>query len=330
MSFSWDLSNLAGRAVEALNRAANSPVVRGMAAYYRGLTVGAEVFAKLMPLGRNGWALSTYGALMTAEAHYCAAAVVEADPSAAAQHLEDGWSHPAARQEACNLVLYVYPPEQREIAARRKALLERASAHFDGGCYEEAVLLVYSQLDGLFRDVAEVREAAFKRLFSHAKVTGPHGEVVRQFEELVTESDTMIGTEREFFLAVREGMTENVGWTTLGDHPSRHGVLHGRVLGYGTRRRAAQTFAFLAACLELLVAAWGDELPLTEEEADSLAGEMSPGLTFILAATLAQPVRAIYLANVRNGKDLLVAEEVGRTAGDGADPGQAGGPASVR
>jgi hypothetical protein len=123
----------------------------------------------------------------------------------------------------------------------------------------------------------------------------------------------MIGTEEEFFLAVREGMTEDVRETTLDDHPSRHGVLHGRVLGYGTRRRAAQTFAFLAGCVELLVITAGDDLGLTEEELDMPADELPAGTHFILAAQLAAPVRAVYIQNFRNGKDLLVVEP-------GADP----------
>lgn len=142
----------------------------------------------------------------------------------------------------------------------------------------------------------------------------------------------MIGTEREFFLAVREGMTENLERTTLKDHPSRHGVLHGRVLGYGTRRRAAQAFAFLAACLELLVASWADEQPLTDEEADAPADGLPPRLTFILAATLAQPVRAVYVANGRDGKDLLITEVVDRIEGDepGTDgEGEPDGPAAA-
>ena len=96
--------------------------------------------------------------------------------------------------------------------------------------------------------------------------------------------------------------------TTLDDNPSRHGVLHGRVLGYGTRRRAAQTFAFLAGCVELLVITAGDDLGLTEEELDMPADELPAGTHFILAAQLAAPVRAVYIQNFRDGKDLLVAE----------------------
>jgi hypothetical protein len=68
------------------------------------------------------------------------------------------------------VVPYVYPPEQRRVALRRQELLERASLRFSEGLYEEAVLLTYSQLDGMFRDIALARgDEAFTRLFAKTK-----------------------------------------------------------------------------------------------------------------------------------------------------------------
>lgn len=182
--------------------------------------------------------------------------------------------------------------------------------------YEEAVLLIYSQLDGMFIDVSDARgEKAFKRLFGKTRTTGEDQDEIRQLRDVVLETESMIATEHEFFLAVREGMSADVRETTLDDHPSRHGVLHGRVLGFGTRRRAAQAFAFLAGCLELLVITAEERLGFTDEELDMPADEMPEGAQFILGAKLASPVRAVYMQNVREGKGLFVTEtEPGRRA----------------
>ena len=72
-------------------------------------------------------------------------------------------------------------------------------------------------------------------------------------------------------------MTDSVATTTLGDRASRHGILHGRALGYGTRRRAAQSFAFLAACVEILVASF-EELPLSYYDGHEMPDSETPPL----------------------------------------------------
>ena len=302
------MSEWAARIEEAAKRAARSPIMKGLRTYFDGLKAGAEIFRQLLPLGQDGWALSTYGVMMAPEAHAQAAAMATTDRRAAARELERGWSGLDAQRAACALVPYVYQASERALALRRQALLERAVARFQEGLYEEAVLLLYSQLDGVFRDFAQAHgERAFARLFSRAPVGKKH-EDLKQFGDLVTGSDKMIGTEYEFFLQVRDGMTMAVDHTTVEDHPSRHGVLHGRVLGYGTRRRAAQAFAFLAACLDLLIASLGDELSITDEENDMPSDDMPEGLTFILSAMLFDPVRSFYLSDLGQGKDLLVTD----------------------
>lgn len=298
-------------AADLTERVANSPLGRGLRTYFDLLGAGAEVFARLQPLARDGWTLSTYGTLATVEAHAEAARIAADDPSAAAQRLEDGWGNAEARGQICSIIPYVYPAEHRRVALRRSELLERASMRFSEGLYEEVVLLVYSQLDGMFLDIGRARgDNAFARLFMKTKARSDGERVSRQIRDLVRGTDAMIGTQEDFFLAVREGMTVDVRETTLEDHPSRHGILHGRVLGYGTRRRAAQSFAFLAGCVELLVITAGDELGLTEEEEDMPVDELPPGALFILGAQLATPVRAVYVHHFGGDKDLLVAEPV--------------------
>lgn len=278
-----------------------SPLVTAAAGYLAELHERADAFRRLIALGGEGWAISTYGMMLAPEAHR-GAATTAGDPEVASAYLEEGWSDPGVRRSICAIVPWVYPPATRGIGRRRAELLERASWHFDEGRYEEAVLLVYSQLDGLFRDRAETGEAAFSRLFSRRPVGGH----AKEFADIIRESATMPATESEFFLVVRDLMTESVNVTTLDDHPSRHGVLHGRVLGYGTRRRAAQSFAFLAAALELLVASF-DQLPLSRYESHEMPSEEWPlGLRLILHAKIFAPVRSVYLSARQTGNAALV------------------------
>jgi hypothetical protein len=285
------------RVAEAL-----APAIEVARQYYGGLVGIADVFRALLPLGPRGWAISTYGMMIAPEAHRDAADAM-ADPDGAEAHLEDGWSQADAHRAVLDLVPYVYPPEQRALAVRRQELLARASENFQSGRYEEAVLLIYSQLDGIFQDAAsQLGKQGFRRLFES-------GGAAREFAKLVDQAEVMSGTEEEFFLLVRHAMSKPVKTTTLADHASRHGVLHGRVLGYGTKRRAAQSFAFLAAALEILIALH-EEVPMTDEEAETVPIEDVPaGLQFILLAMAVSPVRGIYLANRDSGKDLLLAAE---------------------
>jgi hypothetical protein len=233
--------------------------------------------------------------LLAPEAHRRAADVVH-DLDASGKLLEDAWSNADIRESVCAIVPYLYPPDERAVGERRTQLLVRASERFSEGLYEEAVLLVYSQVDGLFQDRAATAEIGYERLFSGRPVKRNEGDPAREFAEIVRATETMIGVDDAFFLAVRQAMSAPIRETTLDDAASRHGVLHGRVLGYGTRTRAAQAFAFLAAAIELLVASW-DRLPLTREEGyETPASEAPTGLKITLDAMWFSQVRSVYIA----------------------------------
>jgi hypothetical protein len=291
------IETAATAAQRTLNAAAMSlaPIIDAAQRYYTHLDRVARDLEHLIPLARRGWALSVFGVLMAPAAHERAAAVAPIDEEQAASELLSGWSDPAAQMLACSLVPYVYPPDQRALASRRQELLERAVEHFRAGRFEEVVLLIYSQLDGIFQDKAdELGNDAFTRLFSRKPVPGKSSE---QFTDLVARSETVLGDEASFFLLIRDSMTAGVDTSTLDDDPSRHGVLHGRVLGYGTQQRAAQAFAFLAASMELL-AALEDDVPLTPQEESATDLDALPlGLHFRLHALLHAPVRSVFVAN---------------------------------
>ena len=296
---SWPdwLNNFVSKATEFLQ-----PFVAVMQRYYGELKTVAEVFRALKPFGAREWAVSTYGLMMAPEAHGKA---IEALPNLdeGDLRLEEGWSDPEVHQAILALIPYVYAPEDRAIATRRQELLQRASDHIQAGAYEEAVLLIYSQLDGIFQDAADRGQAGFRSLFSGAGKA-------KAFVKLFDKAEVMSGTEEEFFLRMRKALSRPVKKTTLDDRPSRHGVLHGRVLGYGNRRRAAQGFAFLAAALEVLIALEEDGPLMTDEEAFELPFNETPeGLQFILAAMWWSPVRAVYLAGRDKEADLLLTSD---------------------
>ena len=280
-----------------------APFMAAAGRYMLALTDLARIFRDSLPLGSRGWALSTYGLLIAPEGHAKAASLAASDLDAAEAELDMAWSDASAQRMVCDLVPYVYPPEHRDLAERRRELFTRARARAQEGLYEEAVLLLYSQLDGIFQDVAGHRgESGFARLFSRRSV-GPG----QEFRDLVLGSKTMSATEEEFFLVIRDLLTEGVTQTTIGDHPSRHGVLHGRVLGFGNRRRIAQAFAFAAAALELLIAL-DDRVPLTRVEADAPASETPTALRFIAFAKLL-PVRTVYLTGRDSEPGVLMADD---------------------
>lgn len=267
----------------------------GATIYFRDLVEVAATFHALKPACQSGWVISSYGMTLAPEAHASAAA---ADNLAdACVRLESAWCDASVRHAVCSVIPYVYPSELRAVGRRREELLLRASRNFEDGNYEEAVLLVYSQIDGLFQDRAESAGPGYAQIFSRRPVReAAGGEQVLQFADEVRATKTMTGADDEFFLTARSLLTESVKRTTLGDNPSRHGVLHGRVLGYGTRTRAAQAFAFLAGAVEILVASW-PRLPLTDEERYRIAvSELPLGLKTIGQAATLSSVRAVYVA----------------------------------
>lgn len=283
------------------------PVVRLVRGYYAGMEAVANDLLALTPLAKHGWALSTFGIVLSPELHRAAAERVRSSPIDASELMIEAWSEKDAQRRLAAIVPYLYSPDRRAIGERRRELFERAVDHYEHGRFEEVVLLVYSQLDGLVRDAADAEDmGAVKLLFSRPRSSAQGAD---QFKELVARADSVLADEHDIFLSIRDVMTDGVKTTTLEDNPSRHGVMHGRVLGYGTKLRAAQSFAFLAATIELLVAlhAEDEDFPMLGET-DPPLDEADEGLLFLLFMTLYAPVRAIYVAG-RDGTVALVRDQ---------------------
>jgi hypothetical protein len=146
---------------------AAEPILTALAQAYADLQQQAELFRDLKKVTVDGWTISTFGVIAARAGHREAAEAVALDE--ASRLLEQTWSDSDLRRLMCSLVRYVYPAEQRAIADRRRELLLRACDRFDEGLYAEAVLLVYSQLDGTFQDRAdEEGDEAFRRLLADA------------------------------------------------------------------------------------------------------------------------------------------------------------------
>jgi hypothetical protein len=288
------LANAIQQVAAAVGKAGRgiSVIAAAAAPYFESLIAIAGGFRALTPMAQDGWAISTYGFMLAPEQHRDAAAAMPCEPQHATELLVAAWSDPDVQRQVCELVPYVYPATNREFALARQRLIARSVDRFAEGLYEEAVLLVYSQLDGIFQDKAdELGDDAFARVFSRRPADASSVE----FRDIVLGSGSMVGVDEDFYLAVRSGLTESVRVSTLDDRASRHGVLHGRVLGFGSQQRAAKAFAFLAASLELLVAVQG-EVPMTDAEAMALSPDGPPGLRVLVQAQLFSPVRAVYMA----------------------------------
>jgi hypothetical protein len=281
----------AGRFLAAVGAAA--------ATYFQSLADIAQVFRALRPLAEHGWTVSTYGVMLAVEQHASAADAAH-DLNRGSSLLEDAWSDPEVRRHVCSMVPFLYPPSTRAIGERRRELLMRASQRFSEGSHEEAVLLIYSQIDGLFQDRADLGEPGYARVYSRRPIADDADGLAMQFADLVRAGKSMIATHDAFFLIARDLIMQPVKRTTLDDGPSRHGVLHGRVLGYGTRLRAAQAFAFLAGAIEVLVASW-DQLPLSKDERSMPFVQAPEGLRTILAAAWFSQVRSVYFATEATG-----------------------------
>lgn len=106
-----------------------------------------------------------------------------------------------------------------------------------------AIPIVLAQIEGLTVD------ATGGKLF-FSKKQGRQADVV---------DDHTIAGLQDGLPVVRAWFSQDEAVTTAGDSPSRHGILHGRVLGYDTKANSTKALVLLAAVME-----WAE--PRVEEE----------------------------------------------------------------
>ncbi len=134
-------------------------------------------------------------------------------------------------------VTSLYQDSERsiEIGLARLRILDEAYALHQQGHYEAVVSLVLSQIDGIFMDMTG-KEA---RTFFNSKnpklldeiTLGGHPLGLKTLSEILGDTQTT---------------------TIVGDRLNRNGILHGRILGYGTLVSATKTWAALLAVIEAM------------------------------------------------------------------------------
>jgi hypothetical protein len=126
--------------------------------------------------------------------------------------------------------------ELHAVSQERWRLVERALAHHRNGAYEASVPIVLAQADGICQDL--VGSKADMQFFTlHPKK--------QHFADSSTIAGMPDGLEhlRPLFSEVmrKSGATGKV---------TRHGILHGRELGYDTKLNSTKTLVLLAAVIE--------------------------------------------------------------------------------
>lgn len=129
--------------------------------------------------------------------------------------------------------LYQEDTHSREVGLARLRLLDEAYELHRQGRYCASIALVLSQIDGIFADKAGQSAASFydarnPRLVDNKTLAG-HPLGLQQLSRLLGQPHTR---------------------TTVGDRLTRHGILHGRVLGYGTLLNSTKTWAALLVVID--------------------------------------------------------------------------------
>jgi len=119
----------------------------------------------------------------------------------------------------------------KQVLWDRVALIEKAIEHHFAGAYEASIPIIQAQIDGMSRDLTG------QSFFSKANA------------DPYLDDATLAGME-ENLPVVRRVFSANVDESGSFGLVSRHGVLHGRDLGYATRVNSTKTIVLVAALAE--------------------------------------------------------------------------------
>lgn len=131
----------------------------------------------------------------------------------------------------------------------RADLMDKAAKHHETGAYEASIPIIHAQIDGLTRDLTG------QSFFSKAN------------KEPYVDNETLAGLEVNLPV-VRAVFSQDVKTTGHHGFPSRHGVLHGRDLGYATRVNSTKALVLMIALVEYfpkLARKLGDEARIGHE-----------------------------------------------------------------
>ncbi len=193
------------------------------------VTTAARAHVLLVPLG---WGVTN----LPVESLGRACDLLESgDQGSAEVVLTELWDEPRMRRVAARAQgIGTADPELRQVGWHRRRRLNKAVAHHVNGAYEAAVPLVLAQIEGIVIDVTEGQKFFSKSPVQKADVVDP-----TRLEGIVSGLEAV----RTVF-CTSESMTGALG------RLSRHGILHGRELGYDTELISAKVWSLLDVVVE--------------------------------------------------------------------------------
>lgn len=123
------------------------------------------------------------------------------------------------------------------IRAGRWALVKKAKTLHFAGEYEAAVPMMLANIEGLAADAED------GKLFF----------TVRENRQLAMQNPRLLTGMVCALTTLHELYTTGVGATTTNADLSRHGILHGRVLGYGTKVVSSKVLTLFDALVDILI-----------------------------------------------------------------------------
>jgi hypothetical protein len=207
-----------------------------------------DTAAVLLLFTPRGWATSSMAQM---PAYRTAIEILEGGGSAeeAEQAIEDGWNQRQVVNFRHQLAAFLpYDDETRSAQIERSRLIDKAWAHHEAGAYEASIPIVLAQAEGLTYD------AVGRAFFSKGTA-----------DDDIVDDLTLAGMQRSL-PAARTWFSGDVRQLQSTGGCSRHGVLHGREVGYATKRNSVKAFALLAAV-------WDMAQPRLRAQADDRAAE---------------------------------------------------------
>jgi hypothetical protein len=215
-----------------------------------------DVANLLAPLG---WI--AFGAIPSDRYQEAAQLVADGDSEAAESVLTDAWED--RLDFALGPLLSLYADQtRRRIGHERGLLVREAIEGYKDGRYASAITLTLTQIDGIVYDMTGKDAKSF--FASGRKATH------------LTDDKTIAG-HPSGLVVLSALFTKDRKQTTLDGELRRHGIVHGRELGYDTKRNAIKTFVALFAVVEWAApidAAETERLELEREERYAGSDEM--------------------------------------------------------
>ncbi|MDF1597743.1 MAG: hypothetical protein P1T08_16810 [Acidimicrobiia bacterium] len=190
----------------------------------RSLVTGYQRWA---PLSQIGWAITD---LATPQVYDQAAELLDAGKQRTAEEvLEDYWNEPGRLESAALRVLRVaiYSETRIQVGQRRHELVELAVADHRAERYHASVPVALAQAEGMVRDVIDSSPFLNPNRLSDDVSSSGHPDILQPI-----------------FESSRATMKRTV-LDVSGVFPPRHGVLHGRDLGYDNRRNSTKALIAL-------------------------------------------------------------------------------------